>query len=212
MAQTIHARSLRTATELSQYYRRKMIPPLVIISVLQREGIPCVLVGLHGLTGWLREPRATLDVDVVVPLRSHKKAVRVLLAAFPNLVVKAHDVVSRFTEGENSNDVLIDVIKPTEALFRVLFKNTEPVQESDCTYNIPTLEMAIALKFAAMVSPRREDRKKLLDAHDFITMVRANPDFNRAKIAELGELVYAGGGAEITEHARRALAHEKLDL
>ena len=66
--------------------------------------------------------------------------------------------------------------------------------------------------YAAMISPTREDRKKLLDAHDFITMVRFNPEFNRAKVAELGELVYPGSGAEITELARKALAHEKIDL
>ena len=43
------------------------------------------LVGLHGLSGWMREPRATQDVDVIVALRQHHKATRALLAAFSEL-------------------------------------------------------------------------------------------------------------------------------
>ena len=43
-----------------------MISPLDVITVLNREKISFVLVGAYGLAGWLKEPRATEDVDVVV--------------------------------------------------------------------------------------------------------------------------------------------------
>jgi len=79
-------------------------------------------------------------------------------------------------------------------------------------YRIPALEMALAMKFAAMVSLMRVDEKKLIDASDFIKMVKTNPEIDLSQLAELGELVYPGGGQEIVELVRKVRAGEKLQL
>jgi hypothetical protein len=102
-------------------------------------------------------------------------------------------------------------MKPFE-LYRATFKNTHTVQSGKQTYRIPSLEMALAMKFAAMVSPNRLDTKKLIDAHDFIMMIRANAEIDDEKLAELGELVYPGGGAEVLELLRRVHSGETLIL
>jgi hypothetical protein len=72
--------------------------------------------------------------------------------------------------------------------------------------------MMLALKFAAMVSPSREEEKKLFDGGDFIRMVKNNPRIDLDKIADFGELAYPGGGKEIVAMVRRVRAGEGLIL
>ena len=61
-----------------------------------------------------------------------------------------------------------------------------------------TLELMLAMKFAAMVSPFRSD-KKLIDAYDFRAIVRAISDIQLDVLKHLGGLVYPDGGTEILE-------------
>jgi hypothetical protein len=207
----VHDRSLQKSSLLSGYQMEKVIPAHDVIRVLNEAGISFVLVGAYGLSGWIREPRATEDVDVIVAARQHKKAVRALLAAFPTLEADEHDVVSRLRDRE-SKGVAIDVMRPSQQLLRDIFKNTREVTSQGQMYRVPSLEMAIVMKFAAMISLHRRDKDKYQDAHDFIAMVEANAEADSEKLADLGELVYPGGGAEVIELVRRARAGEKLNL
>jgi hypothetical protein len=72
--------------------------------------------------------------------------------------------------------------------------------------------MALTLKLAPMISLIREYEKKLTDASDFISMVKSNPNIDLSKLAELGDLVYPGGGKEIVEKVRQVRAGERLQL
>lgn len=210
-AASVHYQSLHTSSALAEYYVENFISPLEVIRVLNAAKIRFMLIGAHGLGGWMQEPRATQDVDVLVMSKHHKKAVRLLTAAFVHLDCDDHEVVTRLRD-KSSKKVLIDVVKPTQPIFREALKNAKRIKTKDEEYDIPSLEMALALKFAPMVSPNRADEKKYLDAHDFIRMVRVNPDIDLAKLTTLGELVYPGGGAEITEKVRQVRAGEKLQL
>ncbi len=205
-----HVRALRISTELSEYYVERIVTPLQIIAVLNRERVSFVLVGAHGVGGWMGEPRATQDVDVVVAERQIKKATRALLAQFPHLDARDEEVGVRLQD-QQSGTVLIDVIKP-RALYRETFRHTEAVSLGGQDYRIPALEMALAMKFAAMVSPNREEEKKLKDASDFIIIVKRNADIDLATLTHLGDLVYGGGGAEVCEMVRKVRAGEKLVL
>jgi hypothetical protein len=190
----------------------KAISPLEVIAVLNRNRISFVLVGAYGLAGWTKKPRATEDVDVLVAARQHPKAVRELLSAFPHLEADEQEVVTRLRDRE-TKDVAIDVMKPNQ-LYRAAFKrgHTERVRSEGQEYRIPSLEMALAMKFAPMISLVRADPKKYMDAHDFIQIIQVNPDIDLDKLAELGELVYSGGGKEILELVRRVRAGERLQL
>ena len=207
----IHEQALAKSAILASYWKEGMITPLQVIAALNNAGISFVLVGAYGLSGWVQEPRATEDVDVIVAARQHKKAVRVLLGAFPNLEAEEHHVVTRLREGE-SKAVAVDVMQPSQQLLRDIFKHTHTVTSEGQTYRVPSLEMALAMKFAAMISLHRRDEDKYQDAHDFILMVKANPALDPGKLSELGELVYPGGGAEVQEVVRRVRAGEKLNL
>lgn len=205
----VHSYCLTRSTALSGYYVDKLIPPLDVIRILNAAGVRFMLVGLHGIGGWLRKPRATEDVDVLVAARSHKKAIQALLAAFPHLKAEDHEVVTRLRDPE-TGDVLIDVMKPNQPLFREAIKHTHPVEAGGQTYNIPTLEAALAMKFAPMISLNRAGRDRLQDAHDFMYIVDNNPDIDLEQLAVFGQLVYNGGGVEIVDKVRQVRAGETL--
>lgn len=205
-----HAESLRISSALSAYYVRNIVTPLEVIAVLNREKISFVLVGAHGIGGWMDEPRATQDVDVLVADRQVKKAIRALLAEFPHLDARDEEVVVRLQDRESAK-VLIDVMKP-RSLYRETFKHTQVASAGGQNYRIPSLQMALAMKFAAMISPNRQEAKKLKDASDFIVMVMRNADIDTEELGRLGDLVYNGGGREVCEMVRKVRAGETLIL
>jgi hypothetical protein len=208
--QDSHAESLRISTALSEYYVENIVTPFQVIALLNREKISFVLVGAHGVGGWMSEPRATQDVDVVVAARHVKKATRLLLAEFPHLEARDEEVVVRLQDRE-SGTVLVDLLKP-RALYRETFKHTHAVSNRGLNYRIPSLEMALAMKFAAMISLSRPGPKKHRDAGDFGLIVEHNANIDQRKLVRLGELVYRGGGAEIREMVRQVRAGETLIL
>jgi hypothetical protein len=207
----VHNKSLATSSALSEYYMKHFIAPLEVITVLNNAKVQFMLVGAHGIGGWMKKSRATNDVDVIVAARGHKKAIKALTDAFPQLFVDDLPVVTRLRDRE-TQDVAIDVMKTHQDLFREALKNTVTIHAGRQAYKIPSLEMALALKFAPMVSIYRSDIDKYQDAHDFGKIVVSNPEIAMEKLVALGELVYPGGGKEIVEKVRQVRAGEKLNL
>ncbi len=207
----VHADGLATATELTSFSVEGFIKPLDVISALNAAGINFMLVGLHGIAGWMHEPRATQDVDVLVASRHLKKAVKALQTAFPHLEAEDLPVVTRLRH-KDTKKVAIDVMKTNQQLYRNALKHVHEVRLQGQKYRIPTLEMAITMKFAPMISPHRPEADKYQDAHDFILMVQSNAEIDLKKLAELGDLVYPEGGKELLEKVRQVRAGEKLKL
>jgi hypothetical protein len=206
-----HIRSLATSTALSQYYIPHFKAPLDIIHILNDTGVRFMLIGTHALGGWMNKPRTTHDVDVLVAARGHKKAVNALLAAFPDLKAEGDDEVTRLRHLE-TQAVLIDVMKPNRPLFREALKHTHAVQTDGHEYQIPSLEMALTMKFAPLISERRAQADCFQDAHDFMCIIKSNPEIDLRQLAIFSEVVYNGGGAEIVEMVRKVRAGEKLLL
>lgn len=206
-----HVEGLATSTAIAEHYVKNFIAPAAVIRVLNAAGVKFMLAGAHGIGGWLDQARATQDVDIVAGYRQHQKATRALLAAFPDLVVDDQEVVVRLADPE-SGKVLIDVLKANQPLLRVCLKHARVIESAGETYKIPSLELALALKFAPMVSLTREEAKKYRDASDFMLMVQANPNIDLQKLQKLGDLVFPGGGAEVVELVRKVRAGEKLHL
>ncbi len=154
----VHPRSLATSTALSVYYMPNAITPLQVIRLLNAAGIRFVLMGAHGIGGWMRH-RATQDVDILVAARGFRKAVRKLLSAFPYLEADDHEVVTRLRD-PRTQEVAIDVMKPNQNLMQAALKNTCDVELEGEKYHIPSLEMALALKFAPYDQPEPGARKE----------------------------------------------------
>jgi hypothetical protein len=210
-----HLWALHLSSELTATFRRMYQPmaasvtPEGVIAALNQAGVKCVLMGAHAFSTWRSDPRATQDVDVLVRKKDVRKAVRALHEAYPDLTISDFPVVARFIDPATGRPV-IDVMKPTQTVYHVVFRQTIPVGD---THWIPNLEMALAAKFAAMVSPNRDYDKKLLDAADFANVVRYNrAAINLRKLQSLGDKVYPEGGAEILQMIQDLDAGRPLEI
>jgi hypothetical protein len=195
-----HARALKetawlTKVQLGMWLEGFVeVEPKQLIRVLNRAGVKFVLMGAHVTNAWSRVARATRDVDVLVQKSHHRKAVQAIQKAFPTLIPEEHPVVTRFRDPAD-NQVAIDVMKPSHEIHKAALKHTVRVQG---THQVPILEMLLACKFAAMVSPNRPRDRAAQDAADFGLVVRHNKeDINRDRLARFGEIVYEGGGSGV---------------
>jgi hypothetical protein len=209
--QEIDERSIRRSALLSSMQMEKAIPPQDIIRVLNGAKISFVLVGAYGLAGWKKEARATEDVDVVVAAKQVKRAVKVLCKAFPHLEPVDLPVVIRLRV-RGTEFVAIDVMKPVQQPYRDVFKHTHAVTSGGQSYRVPSLEMAILMKFSAMTSLNRATEDRYRDAGDFVRMVKQNPNLDSEKLAGLGTLLYPDGGKDVLELVRKTLAGETLNI
>ena len=158
----------------------------------------------------MRCPRAAQDIDIVPTVRSFKRALQTLRSGYPHLTEEPGEVEVKFRDPRTSLH-LIDVVKPGNALLRSATRYFLQVRGTP-EFRIPSVEMALAMKFAAIRSDLRPQAEMFLDAHDYILMVKTNPDIDLETLAELGQLVYNGGGAEILEKVRQVRAGERLQL
>jgi hypothetical protein len=96
-----HLLGLQTSSMLTLSYRTMyeqnatMILPKDVIALLNKAEVGFVLMGSLAISGWMEQARATDDVDVLVQKRHHKKAMRAVQQAYPNLKVTDHRVVTR---------------------------------------------------------------------------------------------------------------------
>ena len=204
-----HSRDLRKSDQLSRLQAERLFGPLDVIRVLQKEKISFVLVGAYGLAGWMKKPRATEDVAVVVALRQVKKAVRELAKAFPELDAEDCEFVVRM-RNRQTDKIAIDVMKPIQPPYVDIFRHTHKVVVGRLGYRVPSLEMALACKFAPLVSVARANEKKYQDAHDFVVMAKNNLEVDLESLHEIGESIFPGGGKEIVEKVHQARAGQKL--
>jgi hypothetical protein len=203
-----HRTALRISSNVTRNIRRLQgrtkvdIRPREVIKILNKARIRFTLVGAHGIAGWLEQPSASQVVDVIIHAR-HKAAVQAVRKAFPELTVVETPVVTRFIDPA-TNLAQIDLMKRQSDLHSAVHEYSVPVGK---THRVPSLDMALALKFAAMESPYRDVNKKRQDKVDFVSMVYAHGD----EIAEdclfsLGEMVKNGGGKEILDLVNEARA------
>lgn len=195
-----HLEALATSSKLTGWFRKGREPEVLnvtvenVIAALNQAGIRPVLMGTYGIGGYRSEARATEDVDVLVSKREVRKAVRVLEQEFPYLELEENVVVARF-RNPVTHKVVLDVMKPTSQAIQIVFRNAVVVGES---HRIPTLEMAIASKFVAIMSPTRRQKKKQVDLGDFIDVIEHNRAIlNLEKLRRLADKVHPGGGAKL---------------
>jgi hypothetical protein len=163
------------------------------------------------LAGWRDTARATEDADLVVMAKHVKKATKLLVTTYSHLDAEDHEVVVRLRDRETKK-VAIHLMKTNQPLYGAAFQHAVSTTIKGQTCLIPSLEMSLAMKFAPMISLTRGDYKKYIDAGDFIRIIQVNPDINLETLAELGDLVYPGGGNEIVEKVRQVRAGERLQL
>jgi len=153
-----------------------------------------VLVGTLALNTYRDQARATQDVDILVRRKDLPNAVRVLSTSFPGLRVNDFSTRTRFTDPAIEMEV-IDVIKPTQAIYQAVSRHTIPIGDS---HEIPDLEATLASKFAVMVSAGRRLDKRYLDGGDFMNVFQHNrSDIDVRKLRRLAEKLCPRSGARV---------------
>jgi hypothetical protein len=219
-----HAYAIGKSTRLTSYTKRHQrkaamdITPQEVIDVLVAAGIRnWVLMGLHGYVGYMPDPRATQDVDVMVPYSERRRAKQAVAAAWPQLQVRELSQVTRFLDpldldSEGKPKPLIDVMHPWAPFQEVILKECVLV-DPETQHRIPTVEAALVSKYAAILSPHRDREKKEYDAGDFRRLVRANRDrIRRADLHRLAGLVWEGGAEEIDRFIEVALSDKPFAI
>lgn len=219
-----HAYGIRKSTWLTSTFRETHrkdamdIKPQDVIDVLVAAGVKdWVLMGLHGYVGYLPQPRATQDVDVMVSNRSRKKAREAIASRWPNLVMQQLPQVTRFLDpGDPDPDgqpkPVLDLMHTWAPFQEVILKECVVV-DRETQHRLPTVEAALVAKYAAMVSPYRSIDKKEQDAVDFRRIARANHERVRMdELRRLAALIWDGGADEIEKFFKTAQTNERLDI
>ena len=192
---------LEQSHQLSRQAVADAVSPQEIVLILSKIGAKHVLVGGHMLSFYTGSPRATVDVDVIVSTAHVKKAVDAISAAYPQFDERDLVYNVRFSSrahGRGENAERIDIVRSNTPLFdKIIKSHSVAVKSEGRTVHLPTVEAAIALKFAAAVSPNRGDEKRPQDRTDLMLIISRNRNLNHGVLNELGDLAYPGGGEEL---------------
>jgi hypothetical protein len=219
-----HAYAIRKSTWLTSEFRRVHrkaamdITPQDVIDVLNEAGVKSwVLMGLHGYLGYMPEPRATQDVDVMVRHSERERAKKAIAKRWPNLVIRSFSQIIRFgdpadLDAKGYPKQVIDLMAPF-APFQELIMKEYVVVDDQTGHRLPTVEAAIASKYAAMVSAFRDRDKKEQDAVDFRRLVRANFDqLKHEDLRRLAGLIWESGADEIDQFVQTAVTDKPFPI
>ena len=212
-----HAYGIQVSARLTSYYRSKHrtdtvdVTPQDVMDCLVRAGVKnWVLMGLHGYVGYLPMPRATQDVDVMVPYNQKTKAAKAIADRWPTLEKVELAQVVRFmdpgdTDLEGRPKPVVDLMLAGSKFQQVILEQ-HVVIDPETNNRIPTVEAAVVAKYAALISPFRDWDKKQQDAVDLRRLIKTNQtSIDREKMTTLATEVWEQGGQEITAYFDLAL-------
>jgi hypothetical protein len=213
-----HAYGIRTSTRLTSYYRQThrrnavdVTPQEVIDCIVAANVTNWVLMGLHGYVGYMPMPRATQDVDIMVPYSQKDKAAKAIAERWPMLEKRSLSQVVRFMDPGDPDEAgnpkpVIDIMLPCSEFQKTILLDHVLI-DPESGNRIPTVEAAIVSKYAAVVSPHRDWMDKQQDSIDMRRIMKANSTrLDRDRLSSLAAQVWEGGGLEIVKYLELALA------
>ncbi len=144
--------------------------------------------------------RATVGVDFIVGGAHFARAAKAINHAYSQF--QQNDRVYHVTydsKKPGSKDAeRIDLVRDGFPLFReIVLRHCHAVKAGAHAVKIPVIEAAIALKFAASISPNRGDENKPVDNADLLRLIRSTLRIDAKLLMKLGDLIYGGGGREL---------------
>jgi len=218
-----HAYGIGVSSRLTSTYRRQKgiamdVTPEQVIECMNDAKIKnWVLMGLHGYVGYMPMPRATQDVDVMVPYSGRAAAEKAIAARWPELIKSSLPQVTRFMDGNDLDSngrpkPVVDLMLPW-APFQVSILRKHFRLDPKTNSRFPTIEAAIVSKYAPLVSPHRSWERKQQDGVDLRNLIRNNiKDIDRTIIRDLANQVWEGGGAELLEFVELALQEKPFPV
>jgi hypothetical protein len=213
-----HAHGIEVSTRLTSCYRTTHdrraldITPRQVMDCLRAAEVKdWLLMGLHGYVGYLPMPRATQDVDVMIPYSQKKRATQAIQDSWPTLQVSEVSQVVRFhdpgdLDGDGNPRPVIDIMLPWGE-YQATILSQHVVVDDVTGDRIPTIEAAIVLKYAAIISPHRDIENREYDSGDLRRLVKSNyDDIDQAVVEKLANQVWEHGSQDIRRFIERALA------
>jgi hypothetical protein len=192
--------NLHKSYELSSQQVADAVNPLEVAALFEKEKVAYVLIGGHMMSYYTGTARATVDVDFIIGGTDFTRAAKAIDKAYTQFKYndRVYHVTYDSTKPKLKDPERIDLVKDGFPLFReIVRKYCVTLRTRQHTVKIPTIEAAIALKFAASISPNRGDENKPIDNADLLRLIRTSPDFDNKALSALGDLIYAGGGKEL---------------
>jgi len=194
--------NLQKSYELSSQQIDDAVNPLEVAALFESENISYVLIGGHMLSYYIGTARATVDVDFIIGGTDFERASKAIHKAYTQF--KYHNRVYHVTYDTKKmhakDPERIDLVKDGFPLFKAVVQQyCVTLRAKKQVVRIPTIEAAVALKFAASISPNREDENKSIDNADLMRLIRSTSNLNKQVLLALGELIYSGGGKELVE-------------
>lgn len=219
-----HAYGLWVSSRLTSDYRKRLrrgivdVTPEEVIAVMNDAKIQnWCLMGLHGYVGYLPMPRATQDVDVMVPYSQKSRAAKAVGDRWPMLSRVDLSQVVRFLDDtdidpEGNAKPVIDVMLPWGKFQETILEKCV-ILDAKTKSRYPMVEAALASKYAALISPNRSRDKKEQDAVDFRRIVRANHERAREELLrELADQIWEKGGDDIMRFIDLTLKDKPLPI
>ncbi|HJQ79200.1 MAG TPA: hypothetical protein VJ828_04560 [Lacipirellulaceae bacterium] len=213
-----HAYAVRKSTWITSEFRRVHrkgamdITPQDVIDALNAGGEKnWVLMGLHGYVGYMPNPRATQDVDIMVPYSERQRAKKAITARWPTLKIRELSQVTRFgdpadLDAEGHPKQVIDLMHPWSPFQELILKEYVIVDEAT-QHRLPTLEAAIASRYAIMRSANADRAYRDQNDADFRRLAKANRgNIKEVDLHRLASLVWEGGANEIARFIEIAVS------
>ncbi|MBI4582688.1 MAG: nucleotidyl transferase AbiEii/AbiGii toxin family protein [Planctomycetes bacterium] len=171
---------------------------------LAEAGVDWVLVGAEAVNLYLKNPRATVDIDIVVRQKDLRKVKKILKESCSS--VKDTEVHFQGVLAPEPGKLTVDVIKSqSHKLFEAALDRKIEVEGIQA----PPVEVVLALKFFSAVSPWRSRTDKLQDLTDFMRAFKDNKDrLNRTLLVDLASMAHKNARAEF-EQFLDAVEHDK---
>ncbi len=206
--------SLQKSFEISSQQIEDAINPLEAAALFEDQKLSYVLIGGHMLSFYTGIARATVDVDFIIGNADFSQASKTINKFYQQF--KETDHIYHVTYDTKKNVVdpeRIDLIKDTFPLFREVVKQySTTFREGKYTVKIPTIEAAVALKFAASISPNRGDENKSIDNADLLRLIKSIEKLDQKTLLALGELIYTGGGKELVSVVKDMKSGQSVSL
>ncbi len=194
--------NLKESYKLSSQQVEDAVNPLEVAALFEENQVSYVLIGGHMLSYYTGTARATVDVDFIIGGSDFERASTMIDKAYNQF--KQNDKIYHITydtkKSINTDKERIDLIKDGFPLFgKIVRQYCITIRKNKHVIKIPTIEAAIALKFAASISPNRGDQNKPIDNADLMRLIISTNKFNDKVLMELGELIYTTGGKELVK-------------
>src|SRR3954453_9209871 len=139
------------AVELSKDQVEYGFSPINVIRALNSIGVRFVLVGVFGLVGWLKEPRASQFIDVrVSPRRRKQAAIRLFEATEDAMGIGGGRDCVKIFRSVGSSTPAVRIHAREKPKHEVMLRHSLMVDCCGQEFRIPNLEFAIASTYASM--------------------------------------------------------------